>query len=118
MPRLSANLLPTSTTPTITGTPEDFIGEKVKGDGYYGFSDGFHTVAHFISDFVGTLEVQGALAANPAEDDWVTISTVQGLTGTPFSENGSYNFTGNFVWIRAKVTNMEEGTIAKILLNH
>jgi hypothetical protein len=28
------------------------------------------------------------------------------------------NFTGNFVWVRAKVTGMSAGSITKILYNH
>ena len=78
MPRLSANLLPTTTMPTLIGTPEDVTGAKVKGNGYYGFSDGLHTIAHFITGFVGTLEVQGTLASEPADADWVTIDLRRG----------------------------------------
>ena len=78
MPRLSANLLPTNTVPASPGTPEDVTGDKVKGDGYYRLSDGIHTVAQFLSSFEGTLEVQGALAADPVDADWVTLSTFSG----------------------------------------
>ena len=35
-----------STTTTVTG-------EKFKGDGYYGRSDGFHTVQYNLADFNG-----------------------------------------------------------------
>jgi len=118
MPRLSANLLPT-TSAELDHTPKDVIGEKVKGDGYYGFSDGLHTIAHYISDFVGKLEVQGTLAETPTDADWVTISTVEEVNiPTPLSENISYNFTGNYVWVRAKITGITYGTIAKLQINH
>ena len=36
-----------------------FNGDKVKGDGYYGFSDGVHTVPNRVTSFVGTLKIQG-----------------------------------------------------------
>ena len=93
-------------------------GAKVKGDGFYNYSDGLHTVAHYIDAFEGTLAVEGALATDPVEADWVTLDTRTGTTGTPLTENVTYNFTGNFVWIRAKVTSFEAGTITKIQLNH
>ncbi len=86
-----------------TGTASvEIDGVKVKGDGYYGYSDGLHTIAHYLAGFVGVLEVQGALTNEPVDADWVTLDTRDG-TSTPVTENATYNFTGNFVWIRAKV---------------
>ena len=162
MPRLSANLLPTTTAASVTvagsfiigtkyrivtvGTTDftlvgassntigvvfiatgvgggngtasvEIDGIKVKGDGYYGYSDGLHTVAHNIAGFDGLLEVQGALTSDPVDADWVTLDTRDG-TSSPITENITYNFTGNFVWIRAKVTSFEAGTITKIQLNY
>lgn len=93
-------------------------GDKVKGDGFYRLSDGIHTVAHYLLALDGTIEVQGALTAEPVEADWVALDTRTGTSGTPLTENATYNFTGNFVWIRAVVTSFEAGTITKIQLNH
>lgn len=163
MPRLSANLLPTSTvastvvatalvagnkyriltvgstdftlvgaddnnigtvfTATAVGTGSGTVnveidGAKVKGDGFFNYSDGLHTVAHYLLALDGTIEVQGALTDDPVESDWITLDTRTGTTGTPLTENATYNFTGNFVWIRARVTNFLNGTITKIQLNH
>jgi len=161
MPRLSANLLPTtvasivtagafvvgtkyrivsagSTDFTLVGAADSVVGTvftatgvgagsgtasveldgaKVKGDGFYNYSDGIHTVAHYLAAFDGILIVQGALTADPVEADWVTLNTQDGTT-TPITANATYNFTGNFVWIRAIATNFEAGTITKIQLNH
>lgn len=163
MPRLSANLLPTSTVAstivatalvvgskyriitvgttdfTLVGAASNTVGVvftatnvglgsgtvsleidgiPVKGDGFYNYSDGLHTVAHYILALDGTVEVQGALTADPIEADWVTLDTRTGTTGSPLTENATYNFTGNFVWVRAKVSNFINGTITKIQLNH
>lgn len=162
MPRLSANLLPTSTAAAVitagafivgskyrivtagttdftligaadsnvgtvftasgagtgTGTASlEIDGTKVKGDGFYNYSDGLHTSVHYVAGFTGTIEIQGALTADPVEADWVTVAG--GTTvGVALTENVSFNFTGNFVWIRARVTNFTAGTITKIQLNH
>jgi hypothetical protein len=61
--------------------------------------------------------MQGTLTSSPTEDDWFDIS------GTTFTTDqsttiGSYNFTGNFVWVRAKATSVTAGTITSILLNN
>ena len=61
--------------------------------------------------------MQGTLATTPTEDDWFDIS------GTTFTTDqsttiSSANFTGNFVWVRAKVSGMSAGSITKILYNN
>lgn len=97
-------------------------GEKYKGDGYYGRSDGLHTAQYTVSGFLGTIELQGTLATEPGTDDWFTIT---GTTLTSTDDSGQYhtgshiyNFTGNFVWVRAYVSNWTDGTVSSILLNH
>jgi hypothetical protein len=60
--------------------------------------------------------MQGTLATTPTEDDWFDIA------GTTFTTDqsttiSSANFTGNFVWVRAKATGVTAGTITEILLN-
>jgi hypothetical protein len=96
------------------------IGDKYKGDGYYGRSDGFHTVQYNITGFVGTIDIQATLAVNPGDADWFTIYTQaypvvndEGTTGSFMS-----NFTGNYVWVRAYVNNWTDGTVNSIQLNH
>lgn len=85
-----------------------FKSDKLKGDGYYGGSDGFHTVSYTVTpNFSGTLTTQATLATNPVEGDWfnVTGSTVSySYPQRPANTTTNYvNFTGNFVWVRARV---------------
>jgi len=102
-----------------------FVTDKAKGDGYYSQPDGIHTVAYHPSatlndDSTIGLIMQGSLATTPTEDDWFDI------TGTSINQtnlDGSTlafhaNFTGNFVWVRAKVSGMTAGAVSKILYNH
>ena len=117
-------------------TTETVTGEKYKGDGYYGRSDGFHTVQVSITGFIGRIEMQGTLAVDPAEADWFTVElgtgtmsvdttgalAEQNITSIEYTSNTtnvkSYNFTGNYVWVRAKVSNWTDGTVNSIKLNH
>ena len=95
-----------------------FVTDKNKGDGYYSQVDGVHTVAYHVnSTMTGSIKMQGSLATTPTEDDWFDIS------GTTFTADqstlvDSKNFTGNFVWVRAKCTGMTAGSVSKILYNH
>lgn len=97
-----------------------FVSDKQKGDGYYSQPDGVHTVAYQIDTSVPvatTIKMQGSLATIPTEDDWFDIS---GTSPTPDLSTTifSFNFTGNYVWVRAKITGMTAGSITSILLNN
>ena len=104
-----------SSTFTIDNT--GFVSDKAKGDGYYSQVDGVHTVAYKIdATLTGTIKMQGTLASTPTEEDWFDIS------GTTFTADqstviSSANFTGNFVWVRAKATSVTAGSITSIQLN-
>lgn len=112
-----------STTTTINHT--GFVSDKVKGDGYYSQPDGVHTVAYHVDASINDdanikLKMQGTLATTPTEDDWFDIS---GTTIDSSNIDGStlafsVNFTGNFVWVRSKITGMSDGEVTKILFNH
>ena len=110
-------------------------GEKFKGDGYYGRSDGLHTLQVDLNGFLGNIELQGTLAINPTADDYFptalgsgqTIDTTGKLvmsTSTKLeytaneTSSKSYNFTGNFVWVRVYISNWTDGSVTSIKLNH
>jgi len=105
---LSANTHPgDSSVETVTG-------EKYRGDGYYGRADGLHTVQYNFEGLTGTITIQGTLETNPADADWFEVHS---YTAAQETANKIANFTGNFVWVRAKVV-YTDGTINSILLNH
>ena len=105
---LSANTHPgDSTSVAVTGS-------NFKGDGYYGRSDGLHTVQYDYVGVHGTLKIEATLAATPADSDWFQVDAVvlTGQTGTTIS-----NFTGNYIWLRANVI-YTDGTVNSIVMNH
>ena len=105
-----------STTTTLDHT--GFVSDKFKGDGYYSQPDGVHTVAYRVTTtLTGAIKMQGTLTSSPTEDDWFDIS------GTTFTTDqsttiSSANFTGNFVWVRAKATSVTAGTITSTLFKN
>jgi len=96
------------------GTTETVTGEKFKGDGYYGRSDGLHSVQYTYSGLTGTITIQGTLAVDPAETDWFDVHT---YAATEETASKIASFTGNYVWVRAKVV-YTDGTISSVTLNH
>jgi hypothetical protein len=114
-----------------------YTTDKIRGDGYFGGSDGLHTVFWNISDFIGSITVQGSLSSEPTDSDWFgialsapstsyTIDTTGliipgGSVSTTYSTETTairaYNFTGNFVWLRGQVSDFTQGTVNVISIN-
>ena len=99
-------------------TYSGFVTDKFKGDGYYSQADGIHTVAYHVdSTCTGAIKMQGSLATTPTEDDYFDIANTTFTTDQSTTIN-SVNFTGNFVWVRAKCTSNTAGSVTKILYNN
>lgn len=103
---------------TNTGRTHNLVGEPVRADGFWGRSDGLHTVQVIYSNFTGEFGVQGTLETDPKPQDWFFInlnsfSTVLSpyvrfpenplsLTGdTGDTGTRAFTFRGNFVYLRA-----------------
>ena len=148
MPALSQNLIFHTSTNTDTvslthtaGMSSSFYSDKIKGEGYFGGANGLHTVSWKITNFIGTIKVQGTLASTPSVDDWVdieltstdTIGTTYSIDTTgllkvvsPVSSSTyltattlikSYNFIGNFVWLRGSISEFTQGVMNGISIN-
>ena len=63
-----------------------FTGEKFKGDGFYGYADGLHTISFHFSGFVGRLFVD-AHQENRAEigfaDPTINTKYIEALSAQP-----------------------------------
>lgn len=119
MAKKTVTLIPSTTFGSAVGNYDgsslSFTSDKHKGDGYYGYADGVHTVAVFPTNLEATIQMQATLATDPAETDWFDVSNaVLGDDSTAQSTATTFTFTGNFVWIRAKVTNFQAGIITKV----
>ena len=79
--------------------------------------------------------MQGTLAVDTTADDWFTVTLGSGQTidttgkivsattsKLEYTDNETssktYNLTGNYVWVRAYVSNWTDGTVNSIQLNH
>lgn len=135
MPNLSQQFLfalgtgtTTATSISIPGTAmsptgnRTFFSSKEKGDGYYNTGDGIHTVTYTVSpSFDGVINMQATLDLAPVDTDWFDIVG----TGVVFSflsantTTNYVNFTGNFVWVRAKVVrNIDDYNTSVLAINY
>ena len=109
----STTILSSTTHPGDSST-ESVTGEKYKGDGYYGRSDGLHTVQYTYTGLTGTVTIQATLAVDPADDDWFDVHS---YTAAAETASKIANFTGNYVWVRASLE-YTDGTVDSIILNN
>lgn len=135
MSRISTTIL------TDTAGVLNVTGNKFRGDGWFGFTDGLHTVAWYLSSFLGDIIIEASLVTDPQPTDWFAVDLIGDGKGfirfdsnsLDSSDTKSYNFTGNYVWIRgrvdrvafnisgasgAPVTTLTSGSISKVLFNH
>lgn len=108
---------PNSSTSTMV-----YTSEKLKGDGYYGTSDGLHTVMYSTSpNFHGTVTMQATLAIAPIEADWFIVSNTSvsynSIANRDTTTVDYFNFTGNFVWVRGYIA-IDAGAVELIQYNH
>src|SRR4051812_45189707 len=92
---LTFNQFTTSTAeviyPVTATTTMIYTSSRTKGDGYYGSSDGLHTVSYVAAPtFIGTITVQASLATEPTEADWFFVP---GTTSTYTLFNERDDFT-------------------------
>ncbi len=105
-----------------TNTQWNVIGEPVRADAYYGYTDGLHTVQVVYQNLVGGFGIQATLALDPKPEDWfwIKLNPTGSLTApfltfpidplAPSGANGgdtgsmALTFIGNFVFLRAVVT--------------
>jgi len=107
---------------TNTGRNHNLTGDKIRADGYYGRTDGIHTVQVVVANFTGSFGIQGTLATEPDEADWfdINVNVNQNVSSaSPYASfpvnpaaptnpggNGddatlAFTFVGNFVYLRA-----------------
>lgn len=96
-----------------TGEEMNLISDVAKGDSYYGFSDGLHTVMVTYNQFVGRLRIQGTLSLTPEDADWFDIkpeftngvsfngkSFIQFNSNNPAKGTEAYTVRANITYIR------------------
>ena len=122
MKTTTLQLLPTTTYGTPSGNYDgsslEFAGDRQQAANYYGGFGGLQTVAFYLNQFQGRVQIEATLDSVPVTNDsWFRVSDFDS-TSSATTNNFSRNITGNFTWIRARVTDFEAGTISKIMLSY
>ncbi len=96
------------------GSSTSFFADPQKAANYYQGRGGLQTIRFAVSNFVGAITIQATLDADPVLARWFT-TYVFGDDSAHFDGSTTQTFAtnvqGNFVWLRASVTNFQYGTI-------
>lgn len=101
---------------TNTTTNANVTGAPVRADGWYGWTNGLHSVAIYPNNLQGRVFIEASLATTPTDEDWFAISP-DGLnpymqfprnpmvpTGTTGDTGvAGFSFIGNYLWLRARL---------------
>lgn len=98
------------------GEVESLTSEPVRAAGWYGSTQGLHTVSIRVLNFQGRISIQGTLAVAPTDDDWFSVmpdnvpyyqyptsSVIVDVAYTGETSMKGFNYNGNIVWMRAVI---------------
>ena len=91
-----------------TGTSMNVIGQEVRYDSWYGYTDGFGTIMVTFQGFQGKLEIEATLSLEPTASDWFRVTESTDYT-SEFTGSISHNIQGNFTFIRTKLNRSHIG---------
>lgn len=89
------------------------LGEAVRVDGFPGRCRTLHKLSARSTGYVGRLTIDATLSANPVEEDWRTISTIDFERG---AETKAVNLVGKFVWLRASIDDALSGDVDTVMV--
>ena len=97
------------------GSSQDFHGNAVIAANYYAGLGAIQTATISVTDFVGTITLQATLYDQVDSAAWFDVGTY-GNGVDPYTEVYPITVTGNFTYMRVRVTGFDAGTINSITL--
>lgn len=96
------------------GSSADFVGDPVRAANYYGGYGSIQTVTMRISGFQGNITIQGTLYDQPTiQAEWFDLEELASPVASTAVDGRT--ITGNFTFLRARITNFEAGIIDSII---
>jgi hypothetical protein len=92
------------------GSSTSFIGNAVPAANYYGGQGSAQTAIIQVTGFVGVVTIEATLNDWTQQALWFEVETY-GNASVPTTDTQAINMIGNFVWLRAKVTEFTAGSI-------
>ena len=104
---------------TVGGGENNVVrGTKCTAAAYYLASKDLQTVSWSVTSMEGTLQIQASIVENPIttnDNDWFIVHST---TFTNTTEANYANITGNFVWIRARLSGFNTGVVQYVRMSY
>ena len=95
------------------GSSLDFDSDGAKGVAYYRGQGSIQTVYQRITGFQGTITIQATLDQNWETANWADVNVFD-CTSAPITTLYPVSLTGNYTWLRVRITDFSAGQIDSI----
>lgn len=99
------------------GSSQDFYSNAVPAANYYGGQGSLQTIFYSLTGFSGIITIEATLNAEKDSLTWFEVD-VYDAASSAVNDYHPANVTGNFVWLRAHVTEFDSGTIQSVTANY
>lgn len=120
-------LLPeTSYVNSGNGAPYTVTGNTNPAAAYYLGNKDLQTIAIKLTEVTGNIVIEASLATQPSTTDWFKVYELEANAAAPsntapqLASNASVytNIEGNFVYMRAKIVDFDNGTLHYVKLSY
>ena len=92
------------------GSSTSFIGNAIPASNYYAGQGAMQTARIQVSNFIGNIILQATLGDINEQAAWFDVASYGDIANAT-TDTTAINMVGNFVWVRAAVTDFTGGTI-------
>jgi hypothetical protein len=96
---------------TYDGSSLDFFGPNGPAANYYQGRGSLQTIFYRFDGFTGGVSIEATVDQDPDTATWIEVDSFGVDYSTQWSGVYSSNVTGNFTWLRARVTDFIDGRI-------
>jgi len=100
------------------GSTDNFATDPLAAANFYGGQGSVQTAIITVTNFTGIITLQASLNKDSKTASWFDVEIYDTTARPVASETTSYTMTGNFVWIRAAVSQFSTGIINSITVSY
>ena len=103
-----------------TSKPYDVTGNAQPAAAYYLGNQDLQTLSFSFTEVTGNLVIEATLANPPADGDWFKVYEISAnnQSNTNANLNSYTNISGNFVNMRAKIIDFNNGTVQFVKISY
>lgn len=100
------------------GSSEDWAGDAATAANYYRGRGGLQTMTITVTNFEGILDLEATLDSDPNTATWFSTYEFGDGSTMPVTDHRIVTITGNFTWMRVRVSLFSAGTINTVTMTY